>query len=84
MGVVERTFFPMSLANPDPVSKLRSRALGGCCVTARVSPVGGRKVPPSGRGWGQREGRCGGRSEHSEGSLTPPGWVYTLESPRSW
>lgn len=65
LGVVGRTFLSPSLANPIPVSKLRSRVLA-CCVTERSQPaVGGRKG--SLLLAGNRE-----RGEDSEGSLTPP------------
>lgn len=78
-GWWEEPFFPMSLANPDPrfQAALQSpwRLLRHCAQSAHSGRKG--RFPPSGRGWGQGEGRCGGgRSEHSEGSLTPPGWVY--------
>lgn len=65
LGVVGRTFLPLSLANPNPVSKLRSRALG-CCVTSRSQPaVGGRKgslplARAGGTGRGGRPGRGSG------------------------
>lgn len=78
LGVVEEPFFPMSLANPIPVSKLRSRSPRRL-LPLRESAWGQwaeGKVPSLWQGLGAEGRQVWGREEHSEGSLTPPGWVY--------
>lgn len=77
--MVGRTFFPHVFSKPgSPFPSCAPEPLAAAASLRAVSPQWAEGKVPSlwqGLGAGGRQ-VWGGRSEHSEGSLTPPGWVY--------